>query len=121
MVRSVHDEPRELDRIADVGDTCDGARGERGAVHDGGVHRDDTALVEIGAATRVEERRVLHHADGGDGRVHGATAGRERLMARVQRLGQRGTVRRVELGRHLGARDHAHTAVNDDAEIHTKV
>ena len=92
-----------------------GTGGLGAAVHDRGVELAEAVGVEDGAFAGVEERRVLHHVDGGRDRIQRRAAFFQDNVTGVQRLGQPGAI--VSLARRTqgGSLNHSGTAVNDKA------
>ena len=70
--RLLHHQPRQMDGIGDVLHRRDGPGLQRAPVHDGGVHFRHAILGVVGAAARVIEAGIFHHADGS---FHGVQAG----------------------------------------------
>src|SRR5919199_716335 len=104
---------RQLDRMADVAHRGHPSRPQPRALHDAGVELDRAFAVEAGADACVEDRLVLHLADGRDHRSE--SAGADLRPTNGERSLDRGlTLRPLAAGRIAGA------AVDDEgAGAHT--
>jgi hypothetical protein len=74
VVAVVHHQARELHGVCDVPDRGHGARRERAAVHDPGIHFHLAVLVQYRATAGVEPWVVLEQGRAGLDPIHGGTA-----------------------------------------------
>ena len=112
MLGLFHHEPRERDRIANVGNERHRARHQTRTVHDAGVHLVACGVSEHRTAAGVEQREVLERDDC---RLHGLEcrpAFRQNRPAGVERRLKTVPVFFFEVRRHFRLQNRSRAAVN---------
>ena len=84
--RGIHHAPRDRDGMLERGHRADPTEAQIAPVHDRSVELMPTFAIEHGAASRVEQRIILHDADGLLDRVERCAAVGQYLTADLQRL-----------------------------------
>jgi hypothetical protein len=110
--RSLHDQPRELDRAAHVPHAGDGAGPEVAPVHHRGVELVQAVGCDDCAAPGVEQRFILQHLHCGHRGVERIAAGVEDRESRAQGALEAGAIGALVLRGQVGGRERSGAAVN---------
>ena len=115
--RSLHHEPRQLDRVFDVAQNSDCSGFKRLTVHDRGVQLICARAREHGALAGVEMWVVFERAHGRLRRIEARAVSIQNVVAGPQRLFQTGAIFSLLIRSHFVALDRPSAAVNDQSEF----